>query len=69
MNYFVFSKRKDQSPDEDTTWSLSEHFSSLSEAETYLEDNADNSELEYRLVPAQTEEDAKAELDMPYRLF
>ncbi len=69
MNYYVFSTMKLADQEEDAEWEFVERFNKLGLAEAYVEANLEDGAKAFRYVPAMTEEDAKAQLDMPNRPF
>jgi hypothetical protein len=69
MNYYVFSTLNFSDTEEDPTWEIVERFDDLSEAEAYVRANNQGDAKVFRCVPAASEEDAKAHIDMPNQPF
>lgn len=69
MNYYVFSTTNLTDSEHEPDWELVKCFSDLSEAELYTKNSNREDAKAFRCVPATTEEDARAHIEMPNRPF
>lgn len=69
MNYYVFSTKNFNDKEEEPTWEFVQQFGDLSEAEAFTRGENGDEGVIFRCVPAATEEDARAHIEMPNQPF